>query len=53
MRDETKSDPTGLTRREVLKATSLASLAAAFHTTGGAFAAYASERIRVGLIGCG
>ena len=53
MRDDTKSDPTGLTRREVLKATSLASLAAAFHTTGGAFAAYASERIRVGLIGCG
>jgi myo-inositol 2-dehydrogenase / D-chiro-inositol 1-dehydrogenase len=53
MQDEMKTDPTGLTRREVLKATSLASLAAAFHTTGGAFAAYASERIRVGLIGCG
>ena len=31
----------------------MASLAAAFHATGGAFAAYASERIRVGLIGCG
>jgi predicted dehydrogenase len=53
MKDETKNDATGLTRREVLKATSLASLAAAFHTTGGAFAAYASERIRVGVIGCG
>ncbi len=53
MRDETKASPAALTRREVLKATSLASLAAAFHTTGGAFAAYASERIRVGLIGCG
>ncbi len=53
MKDETKASPAALTRREVLKATSLASLAAAFHTTGGAFAAYASERIRVGLIGCG
>ena len=53
MENDTKTDLTGLTRREVLKATSLASLAAAFHTTGGAFAAYASERIRVGLIGCG
>ena len=53
MENDTQTDLTGLTRREVLKATSLASLAAAFHTTGGAFAAYASERIRVGLIGCG
>jgi predicted dehydrogenase len=53
MQDDRNTDATGLTRREVLKATSLASLAAAFHTTGGAFAAYASERIRVGLIGCG
>jgi myo-inositol 2-dehydrogenase / D-chiro-inositol 1-dehydrogenase len=53
MKDETKSDPTGLTRRDVLKATSMASLAAAFHATGGAFAAYASEKIRVGLVGCG
>ncbi len=46
----TKTDATGLTRREVLKVTTLA---AAFHATGGAYAAYASERIRVGLIGCG
>ena len=50
MEDETRTASTGLTRRDVLKA---ASLAAAFHTTGGAYAAYASERIRVGLIGCG
>jgi myo-inositol 2-dehydrogenase / D-chiro-inositol 1-dehydrogenase len=53
METGTKTHPAGLTRRDILKATSLASLAAAFHTTGGAFAAYASERIRVGLIGCG
>jgi myo-inositol 2-dehydrogenase / D-chiro-inositol 1-dehydrogenase len=53
MTDEKTFNPAGLTRREVLKATSLASLAAAFQATGGAFAAYASERIRVGLIGCG
>ena len=48
--DRTTSEATGLTRRDVLKVTTLA---AAFHATGGAFAAYASERIRVGLIGCG
>jgi predicted dehydrogenase len=53
MSNETNTDPAGLTRREVIKVTSLASLAAAFHSTGGAFAAYASERIRVGLVGCG
>jgi predicted dehydrogenase len=50
---DTKHDATGITRREVLKATSMASLAAAFHATGGAFAAYASEKIKVGVIGCG
>ena len=53
MHDDGRNDRTGLTRREILKATSLASLAAAFHTTGGAFAAHASERLRVGLVGCG
>jgi len=53
MKDEMNTSATGLTRREVIKATSLASLAAAFHATSGAFAAYASERLRVGLIGCG
>ena len=41
----------GLTRREILKTASLASLAAAF--PGGLWAAGASEKIRVGLIGCG
>jgi predicted dehydrogenase len=41
----------GLTRREVLKATTLASIAAAFPS--GLYAAAASERIRVGVIGCG
>ena len=53
MRDDRPSAASGLTRRDVLKATSLASLAAAFHATGGAFATYASERLKVGLIGCG
>jgi predicted dehydrogenase len=51
MTDETTADNTGLTRREVLKTASLASLAAAM--PGGLFAAGASERIKVGLIGCG
>jgi myo-inositol 2-dehydrogenase/D-chiro-inositol 1-dehydrogenase len=41
----------GITRRELIKTASLASLAAAF--PGGLWAAGASERIRVGLIGCG
>ena len=51
MNDETTADNTGLTRREVIKTASLASLAAAM--PGGLFAAGASERIRVGMIGCG
>ena len=34
-----------VTRREVLKTASLASLAAAFSTTGGVFAPHASERM--------
>ena len=38
MKDETNVPVTGFTRREVIKATSMASLAAAFHATGGAFA---------------
>ena len=42
----------GLTRREVLKTASLASIAAALAPSG-VFAAGASEKIRVGLIGCG
>jgi len=49
---EEKTDHS-LTRREVIKTASLASLAAAFSTTGGVYAAHASETIRVGLIGCG
>jgi len=53
MSDENKNDTIGLTRREALKTASLASIAAAFSATGGVYAAYASERIRVGLIGCG
>jgi predicted dehydrogenase len=40
-----------LTRRQVLKTASLASIAAAF--PGGLWAAGASEKIRVGVIGCG
>jgi predicted dehydrogenase len=51
MKDQTSTDNPGLTRREVIKTASLASLAAAM--PGGLFAAGASERIRVGLIGCG
>ena len=50
MKDETRTE-TGLSRRELLKTASLASLAAAFPS--GVFAAQSSERIRVGLIGCG
>jgi predicted dehydrogenase len=53
MKDENTNDTTGLTRREVIKTASLASVAAALSATGGAYAAYASERIRVGVIGCG
>jgi myo-inositol 2-dehydrogenase / D-chiro-inositol 1-dehydrogenase len=51
MKDEAGTEATGLSRRELLKTASLASLAAAFPS--GVFAAQSSERIRVGLIGCG
>jgi myo-inositol 2-dehydrogenase / D-chiro-inositol 1-dehydrogenase len=51
MKDEDTTERDGVTRREILKTASLASLAAAF--PGGLFAAGASERVRVGLIGCG
>jgi predicted dehydrogenase len=51
MKEEDTTPSAGVTRREILKTASLASLAAAF--PGGLFAAGASERIRVGLIGCG
>jgi myo-inositol 2-dehydrogenase/D-chiro-inositol 1-dehydrogenase len=51
MKDEATIATAGLSRREVLKTASLASLAAAFPS--GLFAAAASERIRVGVIGCG
>ncbi len=51
MKDETTSEKPGVTRREVIKTASLASLAAAM--PGGVFAAGASERIKVGIIGCG
>jgi predicted dehydrogenase len=51
MKDETGIISSAFTRRDVLKTASLASLAAAF--PGGVFAAGASERIRVGVIGCG
>jgi predicted dehydrogenase len=47
-----KHEQAGLTRRDALKTTSLATLAAALSSRG-VFAAGASERIRVGLIGCG
>ncbi len=50
MKDESTIEAPGVTRREVLKTASLASLAAAF--PGGVFAA-GSSRIRVGLVGCG
>jgi predicted dehydrogenase len=45
------NETNGLTRREVLKTTTLASIAAAF--PGGLYAAAASEKIRVGVVGCG
>ena len=51
MKDENTNDASGRTRREVLKTASLASIAAAF--PGGLWAAGASEKIRVGLVGCG
>src|SRR5512139_3067477 len=51
MKDETGILSSPFTRRDILKTASLASLAAAF--PGGVFAAQASERIRVGVIGCG
>jgi len=51
MKDEATTRNAGMTRREVIKTASLASLAAAM--PGGLYAAGASERIKVGLIGCG
>ena len=51
MNDESGILSAAFTRRDVIKTASLASLAAAF--PGGLFAAGASEKIRVGLIGCG
>ncbi|MDH4198220.1 MAG: twin-arginine translocation signal domain-containing protein, partial [Candidatus Aminicenantes bacterium] len=43
----------GLSRRDFIKTTSLASLAAAMSATGVLFAGGAQEKIRVGLVGCG
>jgi len=51
MKDEARIETPGLSRRELIKTASLASLATAFPS--GLFAAAASERIRVGVIGCG
>ena len=51
MTDDSTREIPGVSRRDVLKTASLASIAAAFAPSG-VFAA-ASERIRVGLIGCG
>ena len=51
MKDEATIETAGFTRRDVIKTASLASLATAF--PGGLFAAGASEKIRVGVIGCG
>ncbi|HXY40312.1 MAG TPA: twin-arginine translocation signal domain-containing protein, partial [Vicinamibacteria bacterium] len=51
MTDDSTRESSGVTRRDVLKTASLASIAAALSPSG-VFAA-ASERIRVGLIGCG
>ena len=51
MKDETGIGSAAFTRRDVLRTASLASLAAAF--PGGLFAAGASEKVRVGVIGCG
>jgi myo-inositol 2-dehydrogenase / D-chiro-inositol 1-dehydrogenase len=53
MKKQDATETLSLTRRDVLKTASLASLAAAFSATGGVYAAHASERIRIGLIGCG
>jgi len=52
MTDEKTFVVPGLTRRELIKTASLASIAAAFAPSG-VFAAGVSEKIRVGLIGCG
>jgi predicted dehydrogenase len=52
MKDESTSERIGVTRRDVIKTASLASLATALSGRG-LFAAGASEKIRVGLIGCG
>jgi len=51
MRDEATTENSGLTRRELIKTASLASLAAAI--PGGVYATGVSEAIRVGVIGCG
>jgi predicted dehydrogenase len=51
MKDESRTGRHGVTRRDVVKTASLASLATAFPS--GLFAALSSERIRVGVIGCG
>jgi predicted dehydrogenase len=53
MKEETTTQKSTMTRREVLKTASIASLATAFHATGGVHAASAAETIRVGLVGCG
>jgi predicted dehydrogenase len=53
MKEDTTIQKTTVTRREVLKTASIASLATAFSATGGVYAAHAAETIRVGLIGCG
>jgi predicted dehydrogenase len=52
MKDDPGIEAAGPSRRDVLKTASLASLATALSGTG-LFAAGASERIRVGVIGCG
>jgi predicted dehydrogenase len=52
MKEETPTEHSTLTRREILKTASLASLATALAPSG-LFAAGASPKIRVGLIGCG
>ncbi len=43
----------GVTRRDFIKTTSMASLVAAMSGTGALFAGGAGEKIRVGVIGCG
>src|SRR5512139_3029228 len=43
----------GLSRRDFIKTTSMASLAAAMSATGALFAGGAQEKIRAGVIGCG